>query len=40
MPKLTQLQKVRRNSRLLFIDFVVEVFQRERYPERFAASLG
>lgn len=24
----------------VFIDFVVEVFQRERYPERFAASLG
>lgn len=24
----------------VFIDFVIEVFQRERYPARFAASLG
>lgn len=24
----------------VFVDFVVEVFQRERYPERFAGSLG
>lgn len=24
----------------VFVDYVVEVFQRERYPERFAGSLG
>ncbi len=24
----------------VFVDFFVELFQRERYPERFAGSLG
>ncbi|MBB6225589.1 hypothetical protein GGE66_006620, partial [Rhizobium leguminosarum] len=24
----------------VFVDFIAELFQRERYPERFAGSLG